>query len=81
MLSALLIEKIAYHYGIIYQELEGIYPLNIRLPVGTRLTVSGTQNVTDVYANYDKWSVNSTYFGETVIVVKTMNRQHNGGSN
>ncbi len=80
VLSALLIEKIAYYYGAQYQQQEGVYPLNVRLPLGSRLTVSGAQNVTDVIATYSNWSVNGTYFGDTMIYAKTTNRQHNGGN-
>lgn len=80
VLSALLIEKLAYHYGAVHQVMEGVFPLDIRLPIGTRLEVTGTQEVTETVVSYATWSVNGTYFGDTLISAKTTNRQHNGGS-
>lgn len=80
VLTALLIEKIAFFYGAVQEQMQGVYPLNIRLPLGTRLEVFGYQNVTDVIASYKDWAADGTYFGETRITCKTTNRQHNGGS-
>ena len=80
VLSALLIEKLAYHYGAVHEQLEGTCPLDIRLPIGTRLDVYGTQDVTDAIVSYSTWSVNGTFFGDTQISTKITNRQHNGGN-
>ena len=80
VLTALLIEKIAFFYGAVQEQMQGLYPLNIRLPIGTRLEVFGYQNITDVVASYKDWAADGTYFGDTRIVAKSTNRQHNGGS-
>ena len=81
VLSALLIEKLAYHYGSVYNQLEGSCFLDVTLPVGTRLTVKGTQDHVVVTVSYSTWSVNGNFYGDVTIIPKVTNRQHNGGSN
>lgn len=81
VLTALLIEKLAQRYGATVTTLEGSYPLNVKLPIGTIMTVSGTQAKQNVTVSARGKSVSGTTYGTVTVVVRTANRQHNGGTN
>lgn len=80
VLTALLVEKLAQRFGATVSTLSGSYPLNVTLPVGTALTVSGTQSKQSVSVNAMGKSVSGTHYGTVTIVASTYNRQHNGGT-
>lgn len=81
VLTALLIEKLAQQFGATISTATGSYPLNVTLPVGTLLKVSGVQNKSNVTASARGRSVSGTHYGTVTVIVTTTNRQHNGGSN
>lgn len=81
VLAALLIERLGYFYGSTYITQTAYYPLNVTLPIGTCLSISGYQDIVDIVVSYDKWSVHGTHYGDVHIYTKAVNRQHNGGSN
>lgn len=51
------------------------------LPVGTKLAISGTQQINTVTASAAGRSVSGTQYGDVTVTVVTSNRQHTGGSN
>lgn len=59
----------------------GTYPLNVTLPVGTALTLSGSQKLTTVTASCNGKSANGKVYGSVSVTAVTYNRQHTGGSN
>ena len=81
VLTALLVEKLAQEFGATVSTVEGNYPLNVTLPVGTALTVSGTQSKQGVSASAMGKTVSGTHYGTVTVVASTYNRQHNGGTN
>lgn len=81
VLTALLIEKLAQRFGATVSITTGSYPLNVTLPVGTILNVSGVQSKSNVAASAKGKSVSGTHYGTVTVTVTTANRQHTGGSN
>lgn len=81
VLTALLIEKLAQRFGTTVSTVTGSYPVNVSLPVGTMLSISGVQNKSNVTASAMGKSVSGTQYGTVTVTVATANRQHNGGSN
>lgn len=81
VLTALLIEKLAQQFGGTVSTTTGSYPLNVTLPVGTLLKVSGVQDKSTVSAGAKGKSVSGTRYGTVTVTVTTANRQHNGGTN
>ena len=81
VLLALLIEKLAALYGATVKEVKGTYPLNVTLPIGTRLSISGTQEYATVTCSAGSRSVSATVYGDVTVKAVTVNRQHTGGSN
>lgn len=79
-MTALLVEKLAQRFGATVSTLSGSYPLNVTLPVGTALTVSGTQSKQSVSVSAMGKSVSGTHYGTVTVVASTYNRQHNGGT-
>lgn len=78
---ALLIEAMAREYGANSYTTQGNYPLNVTLPVGTALKVSGVQQINTVKASVgSSFSVTGTQYGDVTITVTTYNRSHTGGS-
>ncbi len=59
----------------------GTYDLNVTLPVGTALKLSGRQELTTVTASCDGKSAKGMVYGSVTVVASTYNRQHNGGTN
>ena len=80
-LTALLIEELAQRFGATATTLNGSYPINVTLPVGTMLEISGVQEEWDVSASALGKSASGTCHGNVVIEVATSNRQHTGGGN
>lgn len=81
VLTALLIEKLAQRFGTTVSTVTGSYPVNVSLPVGTMLSISGVQSKSNVTASAMGKSVGGTHYGTVTVTVTTANRQHNGGSN
>lgn len=81
VLTALLVEKLAQRFGATVSTVNGSYPLNVTLPIGTILTISGNQSVQNVSVSAKGKSVSGTHYGTVSVVVATANRQHNGGTN
>lgn len=81
VLTALLIEKLAQRFGASVSTVSGSYPLNVTLPIGTILTINGTQNKQNVTVSAKGKSVSGTHYGTVSVVVTTSNRKHNGGTN
>ena len=80
-LGGLLKEKLAGRHGASSSTAQGRYPLNVTLPVGTKLEINGSQKVMTVTASCAGHSVSGTLYGSISISVTTSNRQHTGGSN
>lgn len=59
----------------------GTYPLNVTLPVGTALTLSGSQQLTTITASCNGKSASGKVYGSVSVAASTYNRQHNGGTN
>ena len=58
----------------------GSYALNVTLPVGTAMSISGTQAVTTYTATLKDKKVSAKKYGSVSVKTKTWNRQHTGGS-
>lgn len=78
--TALLLEALVRTYGANSYETRANYPLNVTLPVGTKLEISGVQRVNTVTASSAGRSVSGKQYGDVTITVKTSNRAHTGGS-
>ncbi len=78
--TALLIETLARKFGANSFTTTGYYPLNVTLPIGTFLTVSGTQDINSVKATVGRYSATGTQYGDVVVTVTTGGRDHTGGS-
>ena len=61
-------------------EATGTYPLNVTLPVGTALTLKGSQQLTTVTASCEGKSASGQVYGNVTVSATTYNRQHTGGS-
>lgn len=59
----------------------GTYPLNVTLPIGTGLNLSGSQELTAVTASCGNSSASGKVYGNVSIVATAYNRQHTGSSN
>ena len=77
--TALLIESLARAFGANSYQTQGNYPINVVLPVGTKLVINGAQKVNTVTASAAGRSVSGTQYGDVTITVETSNRQHTGG--
>lgn len=81
--TALLIEALARRIGANSHDVKGTYPINVTLPLGTALRISGTQQVNAVSASSKGRTVTGTEYGTVTVVTTTWNRNHtgsNGGS-
>ena len=67
--------------GATVSTVQGAYPLNVSLPIGTILNISGTQSKQTVSASAKGKSVSGMHYGTVTVVVTTSNRMHNGGTN
>jgi hypothetical protein len=78
--AAYLREILAHHIsGSSYGTVSEPFVINVRLPVGTALTLSGKQTVETVTASNSGVSVSGKAYGTVTVSVKTYNRQHTGG--
>ena len=80
-ISAYLAEIVARLTGSSLQTAKGNYSLNITLPIGTALQITGKQQVTTTTVSALNHSVSGTEYGNMTFSVKTYNREHTGGSN
>lgn len=79
--TALLVEALARQFGANSYETQGNYPINVTLPIGTYLQISGMQQINTVTASVGSRSVSGTQYGDVTITVVTANRSHTGSSN
>lgn len=81
-LAAYLVEILARQLsGSAVKTATGSYPLNVTLPVGTALKLSGSQAVENVSISSGSRSVSGKRYGSVSIAASTYNRQHSGGTN
>ncbi len=81
-LRALLLEKLAQDYGLgKAQTINETYNLNVDLPVGTAMSISGYQKCLHVTYEKNGKSVYADIYDNTVVTPKTYNRVHTGGGN
>lgn len=80
-ITAYLIEIVARAAGAGVTTATGIYPINMTLPVGTAMSISGRQEVTTLTASALGRSVSGRQYGTVYVITQTWNRQHTGGSN
>lgn len=81
MTTGLLIEKLAQTYTATSTTVTRSYPLNVTLPVGTKLDISGSQLVTTATITGLGSTATLKQYGDVSISVQTSNRQHTGGGN
>lgn len=77
--KALLIEALARRYGVNYFSTTSSYPLNVTVPVGVYLGVSGKQTYRYVSARLGHITVSGTHYGDVVVTTRTLTSDHNGG--
>lgn len=80
-ITAYLIEILARIAGASVTTATGSYPINVTLPIGTALRVSGEQQVTTLTVSALNRSVSGRQYGDVAVETFTYNRSHNGGSN
>lgn len=76
-----LIEIVARVAGAGVTTATGTYPINVTLPVGTAMNISGQQEVITHTASALGISVSGKQYGTVSVITRTWNRQHTGGSN
>lgn len=67
--------------GKAVSDVKGSHPMNLTLPVGTKMVVKGTQQVTTQTLTSNGISASGKEYGGVKVVFETGNRQHSGGSN
>lgn len=80
-ITAYLIEIVARAAGAGEKTATGTYPINVTLPVGTAMNISGQQKVTTLTASALGRSVSGKQYGTVSVITRTWNRQHTGGTN
>lgn len=80
-ITAYLVEIMARLAGASVVTAEGSYPLNVILPTGTALQISGVQQVSTLTLSALNHSVSGKQYGDIAVTTKTYNRTHTGGSN
>ena len=80
-ITSYLIEIVARAAGAGVTTATGTYPINVTLPVGTAMNISGQQEATTLTASALKRSVSGKQYGTVSVITRTWNRQHTGGSN
>ena len=80
-ITSYLIEIVARAAGAGVTTATGTYPINVTLPVGTAMNISGQQEVTTFTASALNRNVSGKQYGTVYVVTKTWNRNHTGGSN
>lgn len=78
--EAYLIEILARMAGASITTATGTYPLNVTLPIGTALILSGTQQVTTLTVSALNRSATGIQYGDVAVIATTYNRSHNGGA-
>lgn len=79
-IMAYLIEIVARAAGAGVTEATGTYPINVTLPIGTAMSISGEQQVTTWTASMLGLSVSGKQYGTVSVVTRTWNRDHTGGN-
>lgn len=80
-ITAYLIEILARVAGAGVTTATGTYPINVTLPIGTAMNISGEQEMTTLTASMLNRSVSGKQYGTVSVITRTWNRQHTGGSN
>ncbi|WP_455632428.1 beta-sandwich domain-containing protein [Parabacteroides sp.] len=78
-ITAYLVEILARIAGAGVTTATGSYPINVTLPVGTAMSISGEQEVTSLSVSALGRSVSGKQYGTVAVVTRTWNRQHTGG--
>lgn len=79
-ITAYLIEILARVAGAGVTTATGTYPINVTLPVGTAMNISGEQEVTTLTASALNRSVSGKQYGTVSVVTRSWNRNHTGSS-
>lgn len=79
-INAYLIEIVARTAGSGAVTATGTYPIDVTLPVGTAMSISGQQEVITLTASALGHSVSGKQYGTVSVVTDVWNRQHTGGS-
>lgn len=80
-ITAYLIEIVARAAGAGVTEATGTYPINVTLPVGTAMSISGQQEVTTLTASALGRNVSGRQYGTVSVITRSWNRRHTGGTN
>lgn len=78
-ITAYLIEILVRIAGASVTTATGSYPVNVTLPIGTALHVTGEQQVTTLTVSALNRSVSGRQYGDVAVETTTYNREHNGG--
>ena len=82
LLGAYLAEILAQQMaGSTVKTVNGSYEINVTLPIGTALTLSGKQAVETTSIAAGSTAVSGKSYGKVSVTANTYNRQHNGGTN
>lgn len=82
LLGAYLAEILAQQMaGSTVKTVNGSYEINVTLPIGTALTLSGKQAVETTAIAAGSTTVSGKSYGKVSVTANTYNRQHNGGTN
>ncbi len=77
---AYLVEMIVRANGAGYKEaVKGSQPINISLPVGAAMSISGTQAVKTITAKMGSKSISAKSYGNVTLTTKSWTRNHTGG--
>lgn len=79
-LTAYLIEIMAHITGASVTTVTGSHPINVTLPIGTALQITGSQQVTTMKIAALDHFVTGKQYGDVTLVTTTYNRNHNGGT-
>lgn len=79
-IMAYLIEIVARAAGAGVTTATGTYPINVTLPIGTAMSISGEQQVTTWTASMLGLSVSGKQYGTVSVITRTWNRDHTGGN-
>ena len=78
-ITAYLTEIVARAAGAGVTTAKGSYPVNVTLPVGTAMRISGKQAVTTYTASALGYKASGKQYGAVTVVTSSWNRQHTGG--
>lgn len=68
VIGALLKEMMAMKYGANFSDVQGVYPINTTLPIGTALELKGYQTVTEIKASAFGHTVVGSQYGTVVSI-------------